>query len=119
MTRCRPIVLLAALLMLGMSATPAMAQKAVVEGHARAEEGGAPVQFALVRLVRADASPLPSETPPQGITNADGRYRFEDVAPGRYRVELLRIGFRPVLSDRCKSRPARLYSSNSAWLRSA
>jgi carboxypeptidase family protein len=87
------------LLILGMSATPdAIAQKATVEGHARAE-GGAPVQFALVRLVRVDSNPLPSETPPQGITNADGRYRFDGVAPGRYRVQLLRIGFQPVLSD--------------------
>jgi hypothetical protein len=100
-THCRPIALLAALLILGISPAPdAIAQtKAVVEGVARAEEGGAPVQFALVRLVRADSSPLPSESPPQGITNADGRYRFDGVAPGRYRVELLRIGFRPVRSD--------------------
>lgn len=83
MTRCRPIALLAALLILGMSATPdAIAQKATVEGHARAEEGGAPVQFALVRLVPADASPLPSDGPPQGLTNADGRYRFDGVPPG-------------------------------------
>lgn len=100
MTRCRPIALLAALLIFDMSATPdAIAQKATVEGRARAEEGGAPVQFALVRLVRADSNPLSSDTPPQGITNAEGRYRFDGVAPGRYRVQLLRIGFRPVLSD--------------------
>ena len=100
MTRCRPIAWLAALLILGMSATPdAIAQTATLEGHARAEEGGAPVPFALVRLVRADSSPLPSDSPPQGITNAEGRYRFDGVAPGRYRVELLRIGFRPVQSD--------------------
>ena len=100
MTRCRPFALLAALLLLGMSATAdAIVQTATVEGHARAEEGGAPVQFALVRLVRADSSPSPSDSPPQGITNADGRYRFDGVTPGRYRVELLRIGFRPVLSD--------------------
>ena len=100
MTRCRPIALFAAWLILGISATPdAIAQTATVEGHARVEEGGAPVQFALVRLVRADSSPLPSDSPPQGITNADGRYRFDGVAPGRYRVQLLRIGFQPVLSD--------------------
>ena len=57
------------------------------------------MQFALVRLVRADSSPLPPDSPPQGITNGDGRYRFDGVAPGRYRVQLLRIGFRPTLSD--------------------
>jgi hypothetical protein len=99
MTCCRPIALLA-LLILGLSPTPAaMTQEASVEVHARAAEGGAPVQFALVRLVRGDSSPLPSDDPPQGMTNADGRYRFDGVAPGGYRVELLRIGFRPLLSD--------------------
>ena len=99
MTGRRPIAVLAAFLILGMSARPgAIAQKATVEGRASAE-GGAPVQFALVQLVHADSSPVPPESPPQAITNADGRYRFEGVTPGRYRVQLLRIGFRPVLSD--------------------
>ena len=99
MTCCRPIGLLAALLTFGLMAAPdAIVQKATIEGHARAEAGGAPVQFALVRLLRVDSS-QPSENPPQGITNADGRYRFEGVPPGRYRVELLRTGFRPLLSD--------------------
>jgi hypothetical protein len=83
-----------------MSAWPdAIPQKGTVEGRARVEEGGAPVPFALVQLVRVDSSPLPSDSPPQGITNADGRYRFDGVAPGRYRVRLLRIGFQPFLSD--------------------
>src|SRR4029079_18565273 len=100
MTRCRPIALRAALLILGMSAAPdAIAQKATIEGQARAQESGVAVEVALVRLVRADSSPLPSDSQPQGITDADGRYRFDGVAPGRYRVQLLRIGFRPLLSD--------------------
>jgi len=99
MTGRRPIAVLAAFLILGMSARPgAIAQKATVEGRASAE-GGAPVQFALVQLVHAESSPVPSENPPQAITNADGRYRFEGVTPGRYRVQLLRVGFRPVLSE--------------------
>ena len=100
MTRCRSIVLFAALLIFGISGAPdAMSQKAAVEGVVRAEEGGAPVEFALVRLFRADSSPLPAENPPQGMTNAEGRYRFDGLAPGRYRVQLQRIGFRPLLSD--------------------
>ena len=96
---CRSLVFLTAWLILGLSATPdAIGQKAAIEGRARAENGGAPVQFALVRLVPADSSTAPSNSPPQGITDADGRYRFDGVAPGRYRVQLLRIGFPPVLS---------------------
>jgi hypothetical protein len=100
MTRRSLITLIAAVLVLGAASAPDVnAQSAAVEGVARAEEGGAPVQFALVRLVRADSSSRPSDNPPQGITSASGRYRFGGVAPGRYRVQLLRIGFRPVLSD--------------------
>ncbi|HXT68165.1 MAG TPA: carboxypeptidase-like regulatory domain-containing protein [Vicinamibacterales bacterium] len=99
MTRCRPIPVLAAVVILGVSMTSgAIAQKAAVEGRARTDSG-APVQFALVQLVNADASPLPSGSPPQEITNADGAYRFDRVPPGRYRVQLLNIGFEPVLSD--------------------
>ena len=98
MTR-RPTAVTAAFLILAMSATSgAIAQKATIEGRARTDNG-APVQFSLVQLVHADSSPLPSGSPPQGITNADGRYRFNGVPPGRYRVQLLPIGFEPVLSD--------------------
>lgn len=101
MISSRPSGLFAGILMLGLSATPfASGQRTAIEGVARAQQGGAPVEFALVRLIRADSSPQPAGIPPEGITNADGRYRFDDVAPGRYRVELIRVGFRPLLSDR-------------------
>ena len=44
----RPIVLLAALLMSGMLATPdAIGQGTSIEGRAVAKEGGAPVEFAV------------------------------------------------------------------------
>jgi hypothetical protein len=97
---CRPIAVLGALLILGMSAGPdAFTQQAAIEGVVRDEQNGAPVQFALVRLVRVDSSALLSDSPPQGITNADGRYRFDGVTPGRYHVQVLRVGFRSELSD--------------------
>jgi hypothetical protein len=100
MTRCRPTTVLAAVLLLGTSAvSDVMAQQAAVEVVVRAGVDGAPVQFALVQLVGAEASALRSDGPPPGITNASGRFRFDDVAPGRYRVQLLRVGFQPVLSD--------------------
>ena len=60
MIRCRPIALLAAMLVLGIVSTPdANAQPAVVGGVARAEDSGAPVPFALVRLVSADSTAQP------------------------------------------------------------
>src|SRR5688572_27524958 len=93
MTRFRAIALLSAVLVLGTAAAPdANAQSAAVEGVARSEDGSVPVPFALVRLVPVDSTASRSGTPPQGITSADGRYRFSGVAAGRYRVQLLRIG---------------------------
>jgi hypothetical protein len=89
----------AALMLVTVSVPTANAQTSAVEGVARATDDGAPVAFALVRLVRADSNAMRADAPLQGITSADGRYRFGDVTPGRYRVQLLRIGFRPVLSD--------------------
>jgi hypothetical protein len=100
MSRCRLIPLLAGVLLLGTSAVSGVvAQQASVDVVVQAEDGGAPVQFALVQLLRADSGASGSDGPPQGITNASGRFRFVDVAPGRYRVQLLRVGFEPVLSD--------------------
>jgi hypothetical protein len=100
MTRSRGIALFSAVLLLGAASVSGLAaQTAAIEGMARAEDGGAPIPFALVRLVPADTTASPLGMPLQGITTADGRYRFGGVAAGRYRVLLLRIGFRPVLSD--------------------
>ena len=100
MTHNRAIALCSAVLLLSAaSVSDVLAQTATMEGIARAEDGGAPIPFALVRLVPADTTASRSRTPPQGITSSNGYYRFTGVAAGRYRVQLLRIGFRPVLSD--------------------
>jgi hypothetical protein len=111
MPRRRPIAMLTAMLMLGTAGvSDATAQQTAIEGVARFQDG-APVAFALVRLLPADSSASPSGTTPQRITGADGRYRFGGVAAGEYRVQLLRIGFRPVLSD-----PVRVTSGETARL---
>jgi Carboxypeptidase regulatory-like domain len=58
------------------------------------EEGtGAPVSSARVILL---AQPRNAPEPvPQAITDQDGRYTFEGVAPGRYRVNVLKGGILP------------------------
>lgn len=100
MARWNLIRLFNVVMMLAMGSAPVTsAQSATVEGVARAEDGGGPIPFALVRLIHADSTATPSGTRPQGITNADGRYRFVGLAAGRFRVQLLRIGFQPVVSE--------------------
>jgi hypothetical protein len=71
------------------------ASSGVVTGTAKIEESGAPIPFALVRLVPTDTQSIAGR---QQITNAQGRFQFISVAVGTYRLQLLRIGYRPVLS---------------------
>ncbi|HET7456645.1 MAG TPA: carboxypeptidase-like regulatory domain-containing protein [Gemmatimonadaceae bacterium] len=65
-----------------------------LDGVARRADGGESISFALVRLLAA-GDDRPRQ---QGITSADGHFRFARVPVGEYRVQLARIGYRPVLS---------------------
>lgn len=113
MTCFRLITLFAAVLLTG-TVRDAFAQKAALDGVVRTEDGGAPVQFALVRLVRGDSTPL-SDGPAQSLTSGTGRYRFDAVAPGRYRVQLLRIGFLPVVSEEVQVATGETREFRSVW----
>ena len=73
-----------------------------VNGVAKSTEDGAPISFALVRLLPVDSA---SGGGQQGITSAQGRFQFSSVKPGAYRLQLLRIGFRPVTSPTLEVRP--------------
>jgi hypothetical protein len=100
----RPTALLRALLTLLLlavaTARPAAAQGGTVEGVAIRAEDGTPIPFALVRLVRGDqAAAGPTAVAQQAITNANGRFHLADVPAGEYRLQLARIGYRPILSS--------------------
>jgi len=95
--RTVPCVLVAVALTLGL-ALRANGQGSVgaVRGVARSEADGTPIPFVLVRLLLSDSKDGARR---QGITNAQGRFQFDSVPSGTYRLQLLRIGFRPALSS--------------------
>lgn len=66
-----------------------------VDGLVRAQGSGAPISFALVRLLPSDAA---NGVARQILTDARGHYAFTLVPDGVYRVELMRIGYPPVFS---------------------
>lgn len=54
-----------------------------------------PVAAALVQLLPAERDSILKSL----VTNPAGRFRIAPIAPGRYRLRMLRIGFRPWTSD--------------------
>ena len=95
--RCRG-GLARAVLLAGL-AGPAAAQQppapepppASVVGRVIAADGGEPIRFSLVYLVRADAAVRIGAT----LTDADGAFLFRDVSPGTYHLRVDRLGYEP------------------------
>src|SRR4029450_9277991 len=83
---------------------PAPADAARVGGRVVAADNGAPLPDTCVTLIRfgggrgSRPAGLPSAPPPQAITDQDGRFVFEGVAPGTYTFDVLRSGFAPLLN---------------------
>jgi len=78
-------------------ATPLVAQTKLgaVSGVVTLEGARDPIPFALVRLLPVDSQVASGR---QGLTNSQGRFHFASVPVGSYHLQLLRIGYRPVLS---------------------
>lgn len=77
-------------------AVPAAEQTGRVSGRVTAE--GANTRLAGVRIMLIPATPpmAPIRMPPQALTDADGRYVFDRVAPGSYRVSADKNGYAPL-----------------------
>jgi carboxypeptidase family protein len=64
------------------------------------EEGtNLPVSGATVAYVQVDEPLSPSGQPPEVRTDDDGRFAFDNVGPGRYRVGAHKEGFAPQLDE--------------------
>lgn len=70
----------------------------VVHGLVTRAESTVAIPFALIKLlpVGTGQGGMPVK---ERITDAAGRFRFVDVPPGDYTLQLLRIGYRPVVSS--------------------
>jgi hypothetical protein len=82
----------AALLLALCAAMPAAGQQGqgTAEGVARAAADGAPLTLLLVRLLPAGA---PGAAPRDVVTDEEGRFRFEGVPAGEYRLQVEQIGY--------------------------
>jgi protocatechuate 3,4-dioxygenase beta subunit len=81
-------------LSLSQAAVPAAAGR--VSGRVAAEGANTPIAGARIMLFPAGRPTGPLGMPPQTLTDQDGRYVFEQVAAGGYRVQVQKAGFAPV-----------------------
>lgn len=89
------IVLAVLLALAGPVSAMAQVADGAIEGRVVEDSGGAPVAFAIVRLLRVDQS---LANPWPGLTDDAGRFRFDRLPAGNYRVQLERVGFERALS---------------------
>jgi Carboxypeptidase regulatory-like domain len=87
-----------------LAQAPAATDAARVGGRVVAADSGAPLPDVRVTLVRFGAGrgprppALPPGPPPQDITDQDGRFVFEGVAPGTYLFDVVHSGYAPLLN---------------------
>ena len=82
--------------------TPAPPEKCVVEGQVVKAGTGQPLKKARVVLRKEESR----ETPQAVGTDADGKFQFKNVEPGRYRVYAVRNGYvRQEYGQRSSTRP--------------
>src|SRR4249920_1263948 len=90
------MIIAALLAALSFSQTPAPAATGRLSGRVTAEGTNAPIAGARVmvfRIMRAMPPSGPMAMPPQAMTDQDGRFVFNGLAPGEYRIDVQRTGF--------------------------
>jgi hypothetical protein len=88
------IVGLLVALSMGQAAAPVGAGR--ISGRVTAEGTGAPLASARVMLLPGRPRVGPMGPPPQALTDQDGRYGFERLEPGDYRIQVEKTGYAPL-----------------------
>jgi protocatechuate 3,4-dioxygenase beta subunit len=78
-----------------------------ISGRVTVEGSGTPVSGARIMLFPAGPSTGPMGPPPQTLTDQDGRFAFDPLAPGTYRVIAQKTGYTPLL-DPSRARTVRV-----------
>jgi protocatechuate 3,4-dioxygenase beta subunit len=81
-------------------AAPAAEPASRVSGRVTLEGANAPVSGARIILIPVARPTGPFGPPPQATTDQDGRFGFDRVTPGTYRLDVQKTGLAPVDSSR-------------------
>lgn len=77
-------------------ASPSSDQAGLVSGRVTAEGGNTPIAGVRIMLMPTSRPTGPMGMPPQAVTDQDGRYVIDPLAPGTYRVNAEKTGYAPI-----------------------
>ncbi len=83
-----------------------------VAGRVVVEGSNTPVSDARVTLMPTGSRSGPFGPPPQTVTDRDGRFTFEGLVPGMYRIDVQKTGFAP-LDDSSRGRTLQIAAGQS------
>src|SRR5438309_8671832 len=75
------------------TAPPKTTENCTVQGRIVQQLGGAPIRKANVRLFSIGAHAETADVEYSAVTDTEGRFEFDDVKPGNYRVAYDHAGF--------------------------
>jgi len=84
-------------LLAGLSFSQAPAATGRIAGRDTVEGANTPIGGARVIVIPAARPTGPVGMPPQALTDQDGRFVFDKVAPGGYRIDVQKTGFAPLM----------------------
>jgi hypothetical protein len=75
------------------AATGRLSGRVTAEGTNAPVVGARVMIFPMIRPTTMRTGPIPIAMPPQGTTDQDGRFVFNNLAPGEYRIDVQKTGF--------------------------
>jgi protocatechuate 3,4-dioxygenase beta subunit len=77
--------------------TPPAATTGRIAGRVTAEGANTPIAGARIMLMPSTRPMRPMGMPPRALTDQDGRFVFDQLAPGSYRLDVQKTGFAPLV----------------------
>ena len=86
-----------ALSMIQAAPTTPAATTGRIAGRVTVEGANTPIAGARIMLMPGAPPTRPMGMPPQTLSDQDGRFVFDHLAPGSYRVDVQKTGFAPLV----------------------
>jgi protocatechuate 3,4-dioxygenase beta subunit len=92
------VVLYSLLVAVSLSQTPSAADPVGrISGRVTLEGANTPIAGARIMLMPAGRPAGPIGPPPQTLTDQEGRFAFDQLTPGTYRIDAQKTGYAPLL----------------------